>query len=129
VLKDFREFLLRGNLVDLAVAVVIGTAFAALIKSFVDNIIMPLIAAIFGKQSFDSPTFTINSSVFHYGSFLSALITFVLIAAVVFFFVVKPVSVILNRFAKEKAATPDPNEVLLGDITDLLQEQNGLLRT
>jgi large conductance mechanosensitive channel len=126
--KDFREFLIRGNLVDLAVAVVIGTAFAVVVKSLVDNIVMPIIAALFGKPDFSALTFTIHSSVFHYGRFLTDLLTFVLVALVVFFFVVKPTAAILRRVSKEKAAAPDPSEELLTDIKRLLEEQNTLLR-
>jgi len=126
--KDFREFLIRGNLVDLAVAVVIGTAFAVVVKSLVDNIVMPIIAALFGKPDFSALTFTIHSSVFHYGQFLTDLLTFVLVALVVFFFVVKPTAAILRRVSKEKAGTPDPSAELLTDIKRLLEEQNTLLR-
>jgi large conductance mechanosensitive channel len=126
--KDFREFLIRGNLVDLAVAVVIGTAFAVVVKSLVDNIVMPIIAALFGKPDFSALTFTIHSSVFHYGQFLTDLLTFVLVALVVFFFVVKPTAAILRRVAKEKAGAADPSEELLSDIKRLLEEQNTLLR-
>ncbi len=126
--KDFREFLIRGNLVDLAVAVVIGTAFAIVVKSLVDNIVMPIIATLVGKPNFSALTFTIHNSVFHYGQFLTDLLTFVLVAFVVFLFVVKPTAAILRRVSKEKAATPDPSEELLGEIKQLLEEQNTLLR-
>src|ERR671929_418205 len=98
LLKDFRAFILRGNLVDLAVAVVIGTAFTAIVTAFVKDIITPLIAAIGGKPDFDNLAFTINGSRFAYGDFLNELITFVLIAAVVFFLVIKPVNELLERF-------------------------------
>jgi large conductance mechanosensitive channel len=128
VFKDFREFLIRGNLVDLAVAVVIGTAFAVVVKSLVDNIVMPIIAALFGKPSFSGLTFTIHNSVFHYGQFLTDLLTFVLVALVVFFFVVKPTAAILRMVARQKESTPDPTDELLGDIKRLLEEQNTLLR-
>jgi len=128
VFKDFREFLIRGNLVDLAVAVVIGTAFAVVVKSLVDNLVMPIIAAIFGKPSFSGLTFTIHHSVFSYGQFLTDLLTFVLVALVVFFFVVKPTAAILRLVAKQKEAAPDATEELLGDIKRLLEEQNTLLR-
>ncbi|MEZ5121898.1 MAG: large conductance mechanosensitive channel protein MscL [Solirubrobacterales bacterium] len=92
MLKDFRQFLLRGNVVDLAVAVVIGAAFGAVVTSLVADLITPIIAAIIGKPDFSDLTFTINGSVFHYGSFLNAVIAFVSIAAAVFFFVVVPVN-------------------------------------
>ena len=89
-MKDFKEFLLRGNLVELAVAVVIGVAFGALVASFVENLVTPLIAAIVGEPDFSALDFTINGSVFRYGAFLNALISFLVIAAVVYFLVVKP---------------------------------------
>jgi len=104
-MKEFKAFLLRGNLVDLAVAVVIGTAFGAVVASFVADLITPLIAAIFGKPNFDTLHFTINNSTFFYGHFLNAVITFVTIAFAVFFFVVKPVGALQARRAKEEAAT------------------------
>ena len=106
MLKDFKAFVLRGNMVDLAVAVVIGTAFAALIASLVADLLTPLIAAIFGTQDFSSLTFTINGSVFHYGSFLNALITFVTIAFAVFFFVVVPMNTLVQRARREPPADP-----------------------
>jgi large conductance mechanosensitive channel len=98
MLKEFREFILRGNLVDLAVAVVIGTAFGAVVTALVKNLITPLIAAIGGQPDFSDLTFTINDSRFFYGQFINALIAFLIIAAVVFFFVIKPVNVLMARF-------------------------------
>jgi large conductance mechanosensitive channel len=100
--KDFKEFLLRGNLVELAVAVVIGVAFAALIDAFVQDLITPLIAAIGGQQDFSALTFTINDSVFRYGHFLNQLISFLIIAAVVYFLVVKPVNALMARRKTEE---------------------------
>jgi large conductance mechanosensitive channel len=105
-LKDFKTFLLRGNLVDLAVAIVIGVAFGAVVTALVEDLVTPLIAAIFGKPDFASLTFTINNSVFHYGAFLNAVISFVLIAIVIFFFVVKPVNALVARARQEEP--PDP---------------------
>ena len=99
MLKEFRQFIMRGNVVDLAVAVVIGTAFGAVVAAFVADIITPLIAAIFGKTDFSNLTFTINKSQFLYGDFINALITFVSVAAAIFFFVVKPLNVIAARRA------------------------------
>jgi large conductance mechanosensitive channel len=101
MLRDFREFLLRGNLVDLAVAVVIGTAFTALVNAFVKSLITPLIAAVGGEPDFSGLTFTINGSVFRYGEFFNALITFLIVAAVLFFFVIKPVGALLERTRSE----------------------------
>jgi large conductance mechanosensitive channel len=104
-MKDFKAFLLRGNLVDLAVAVVIGVAFGAVVTAFVGDLITPLIAAIAGKPDFSSLTFTINHSTFRYGDFLNALISFVIIAAAVFFAVVKPVNALTARRKQEEPAT------------------------
>ena len=103
MLKEFREFILRGNLVDLAVAVVIGTAFTAVVTSFVTNIITPILAAIGGQPDFSDLTFKINGSQFGYGAFVNALIAFLIIAAVVFFFVIKPVNVLMARFQPDTA--------------------------
>jgi len=96
-MKDFKEFLLRGNLVTTAVAFVIGLAFAAVITALVTDLITPLIAAIGGNPSFASLTFTVNGSVFFYGRFLNALIAFVLVAFVIFFLVVKPFNALMER--------------------------------
>ena len=110
MLKEFRQFILRGNLVDLAVAVVVGTAFTALVNSLVKAIFTPLIAAIFGKPDFSNLTFTINGSRFLYGEFINALITFVILAAVMFFFVVKPVNHLLERFKPEPKVDEETRE-------------------
>jgi large conductance mechanosensitive channel len=101
ILKEFRAFILRGNLVDLAVAIVIGTAFTAVVTALVRDLITPLIAAIFGEELFATASFTINGSLFAYGDFLNALITFVIVAAVVFFLVVKPVNLLMARMRTE----------------------------
>jgi large conductance mechanosensitive channel len=97
MLKEFRQFLLRGNLVDLAVAVVIGTAFGTLVTTLVASFITPLISMVGGKNAFGELSFTINNTVFPYGFFLNALIAFVIVAAVVFFLVLKPVNVLMER--------------------------------
>ena len=97
MLKEFREFILRGNLVDLAVAVVIGTAFGAVVAAFVKDLVTPLIAAIGGKPDFAGLAFTINDSKFLYGDFLNVLLAFLIIAAVVFFFVIKPINTLMAR--------------------------------
>jgi large conductance mechanosensitive channel len=96
-IKEFREFILRGNVIDLAVAVVIGAAFTAVVNALVKDLITPIIAAIFGKPDFGDLAFTINDSRFAYGDFLNALLTFVLVAAALFFFVVKPVNYLMAR--------------------------------
>ncbi len=101
LMKDFRTFLLRGNLVDTAVGIVIGIAFAALVTALVRDLVTPIIAAILGKADFSFLSFTIHKSRFLYGDFINALITFVSIAAAVFFFVVKPVNVLMARFKTE----------------------------
>ena len=124
MLKQFRDFLLRGNVVDLAVAVVIGAAFGAVVTSFVADLVTPLIAAIGGKPDFAALTFTINGSQFHYGRFLNAVLSFVIIAAAVFFLVVKPVGVLMER--RKAGLEPEPEAVpedviLLGEIRDLLR--------
>jgi large conductance mechanosensitive channel len=98
MLKEFRDFLLRGNIVELAVAFVMGLAFAAVVNSFVNDLVMPLIAAIIGKPDFRDLTFTINEATFRYGAFITIVIQFVAIAAAVFFFVVKPVNALLKRY-------------------------------
>ena len=107
-LKEFRDFVMRGNLIELAVAFVMGVAFAAVINSLVKNLVMPIIAAIVGKPSFNDLTFTIHRSVFSYGSFITDVITFLAIAAAVFFFIVKPVDLIMKRRRKEE---PAPEEI------------------
>ena len=100
-MKDFREFLLRGNLVDMAVGIVLGLAFGAVVTAFVTDLVTPLIAAIGGQPDFASLKFKINGSQFLYGSFFNALISFVVIAAVVFFLVVKPVNALMQRYRTE----------------------------
>ena len=97
MLKEFRDFLFRGNIVELAVAFVMGLAFAAVVNSLVENVLMPVIAMIIGKPDFRDLTFTINDAVFGYGAFITDVIQFVAIAAAVFFFVVKPMSALLAR--------------------------------
>jgi large conductance mechanosensitive channel len=101
----FKKFLLRGNLVELAVAVVIGLAFAAVVAALVADLITPLIAAIGGQPDFSGLSFTVNHSKFLYGAFINALISFVIIAAVVYFFVVVPVGKLLAMSEKEQEAT------------------------
>jgi large conductance mechanosensitive channel len=103
MLKEFKEFILRGNLVDLAVAVVIGTAFGAVVTALVKDLVTPLIAAIGGEPDFAGLTFTINASKFLYGEFLNALISFLLVAAVIFFLVIKPVNLLMTRKRVEPA--------------------------
>ena len=103
MIKEFRDFLMRGNLLELAVAFVMGLAFAALINSFVNDLIMPIVAMIIGKPDFSDLTFTINDAVFRYGAFLTAAIVFVTTAAAIFFFVVKPMDALMARTKKPEA--------------------------
>lgn len=110
-MKEFRNFILRGNVVDLAVAVAVGAAFTAVINQFVKSFITPLIGAIFGhsnhgKNAFSSLVFSINGSTFSYGDFITAAITFLITATVVFFVVVKPSQALLRRFGMTPAEPP-----------------------
>jgi large conductance mechanosensitive channel len=106
MLTEFKNFLLRGNVIDLAVALIMGLAFTAVVTSFVENLATPLIAAIFGEPDFSNLTFTINDSVFRYGAFINSLLALVLIAVVVFFFIVKPVNVLVQRSRSEPSSDP-----------------------
>jgi large conductance mechanosensitive channel len=132
MIKGFKEFLMRGNVVDLAVAVVIGAAFTALVNSLVKDIVTPLIAAIAGKHDFSDLTFTIHNSTFRYGDFINALIAFLLIAAAVYFLIVLP----MNKMAEmrkarlaaqghveEEGEAPSDEVLLLTEIRDLLSAQ------
>lgn len=129
-MKGFKEFIMRGNVVELAVAVVIGAAFGAVVTALVKDILTPLIAAIIGKPDFSNLTFTINSSVFKYGDLINSVIAFLGVAAAVYFFVVLP----LNRLAERRARgqvpvdeLPPPTDdvILLTEIRDLLRAQSG----
>jgi len=102
MIKGFRDFILRGNVVDLAIAVVIGAAFSAVVTAFVSGILTPLIAAIGGQPDFSALEFTINGSKFAYGLFINALITFVIVAAVIYFLVVTPMNTVQARFKTEQ---------------------------
>ena len=128
MLAEFKAFLMRGNVVDLAVAVVIGAAFGLVIQAFVADIITPIIAAIGGKPDFSDLTFTINGSKFLYGDFINAVISFLIIAAVVFFLVVKPMNLFLARRKQDDApaepAAPAEDVRLLTEIRDLLAERS-----
>ena len=97
IAKDFRQFILRGNVVDLAVAVVIGAAFGAVVTALVRDLLTPIIALIFGQHDFSALSFTINGSLFQYGDFINALVAFLSVAAAVFFFVVQPLNVLMSR--------------------------------
>ena len=110
MLEELKTFLFRGNIVELAVAFVMGVAFAAVINSLVDNLIMPIIAMIIGKPDFSSLTFTINDAVFRYGAFITDVIQFLAIGAAVFFFVVKPVQAMMARGGREPIEEGMPDE-------------------
>lgn len=108
ILNEFKTFLMRGNVVDLAVAVVLGVAFGAVITSLVEDLLSPVIAAIIGEPDFSGLTFEVNDSAFRYGSFINAVISFVMIAAAIFFFVVIPYNALMKRMQKD----PPPDETV-----------------
>jgi large conductance mechanosensitive channel len=130
VLKGFKDFIMRGNVVDLAVAVVIGAAFGTIVTKLVADLITPLIAAIGGQPDFSRLKFTINKSTFLYGDFLNALISFVIIAAAIYFLVVLPLNKLAERRAArlatgaEEPAAKAEDVLLLEQIRDLLAAQN-----
>lgn len=105
--SEFKQFVLRGNVIDLAVGIVIGAAFVAVVQAAVEDLLTPLIAAIFGQPDFSRLTFEVNGSTFKYGHFLNALISFVIVALVVFFFVVKPVNALMSL--SQRRESPDPS--------------------
>jgi large conductance mechanosensitive channel len=118
MLKGFREFILRGNVIELAIAVVIGIAFGAVITAFVADFITPLIAAIFGKPDFSGLYFTLNGSKFLYGSFINALIAFLSIAAAIYFVVVVP----MNKLAERKARGQAPPDETIKQCPECLSD-------
>ena len=130
MLKGFREFVMRGNVVDLAVAVVIGAAFGAVVTKLVADLITPLIAAIGGKPDFGALKFTVNKSTFLYGDFVNAVISFVIIAAAIYFLIVLPMNKLAERRAaklasgrEEEPQAKAEDVLLLEQIRDLLQQQ------
>ena len=127
VLGDFKTFVMRGNVVDLAVAVVLGVAFGAVVTALVDQLLMPLIAAIFGEPDFSALHFTVNDAVFGYGAFINAVVNFLLVALAIFVFVVKPMQRLTTRSQQNEteAAPPIPSEdvLLLREIRDLLSQR------
>lgn len=125
MIKGFKEFVLRGNVMDLAVAVVIGAALTAVVTALVENLITPLIAAIFGQPDLDDVwTFTINNAEFSIGAILTALVNFLLVAAALYFFIVVPVNrlMALRSSGEEQVATPSEDIQLLREIRDLLAQ-------
>lgn len=126
MMKDFKAFLLRGNVVDLAVGVVIGTAFGAIVSSIVADLIMPLIAVLGGLPDFSGLSWKVNDVSIMYGNFLTALVSFVIVAAVIFFFVVRPMNTLLSRMQSGKEAEPEPKDPqieVLEEIRDLLKKR------
>ena len=132
MIKGFKDFLMRGNVIDLAVAVVVGAAFTALVNSLVKDSITPLIAALAGQHDFSNLTFTIHQSTFRYGDFINAVISFVLIAAAVYFVVVLPmnkmaemrkVRLAAEGHVEEEGEVPSDEVLLLTEIRDLLSAQ------
>lgn len=121
--KGFKEFAFKGNLIDIAVGLIMAAAIGAVITSLVENVLMPIIGIFIGTPSFDELTFTINNSVIKYGSFLTALVNFILIALVVYYFIVVP----YQRFKAKEAAAPPPGpsseEKLLTEIRDALRSR------
>jgi large conductance mechanosensitive channel len=107
MLREFKAFILRGNVVDLAVGIVIGLVFAAVVSALVRDLLTPLIAAIVGKPDFSQLTFTVNNSRFLYGDFVNFVLAFLLTAAAVFFFVVKPINMLTARARREPPPEPD----------------------
>jgi large conductance mechanosensitive channel len=119
---------MRGNVIDLAIAVVIGAAFNAVVTALVADIFTPIIAAIVGKPNFADLVFTVNKSQFHYGLFINAIISFISVAAAIYFFVVYPLNKLAERRARgqEPAPTVVPDDIaLLTEIRDLLSQQVG----
>lgn len=111
-IKQFKQFLLRGNVVDLAVGVVIGAAFGSIVTALVSDILTPLVAAIFKAPDFSNLSFVINGSKFMYGHFINALISFLLVAFSIFFFVVKPMNLLISRSRKEPPTDPTTKKCL-----------------
>lgn len=116
MIRGFLAFVMRGNVVDLAVAVVVGAAFNAVVQSFVKDLLTPLIAALVGKPDFSTLTFTVNGSAFRYGDFVNVLISFVLVAAAVYYFVVLPLTVFNARFKQPQAPATRPCPECLTEI-------------
>jgi large conductance mechanosensitive channel len=112
-MNDFKQFLLRGNVVDLAVGVVIGAAFGTVVTALVKDFITPLVAALAGKPDFSAIHFTVNGSVFGVGDFINAVVSFVLVALAIFFFVIKPINFLVARSRKEPP--PDPTTMKCGE--------------
>ena len=125
---QFRDFVMRGNVVDLAVAVVVGAAFGSVVTALVKDLLTPVVGAIVGKPDFSALSFTIHKSKFLYGDFINAVVAFLSIATAVFFFVVKPLNFVLERRTKSMAEGAEPEPATLSDEAVLLTEIRDLLR-
>lgn len=124
MMKEFKDFAFGGNLVEIAVGLVMAIAFGVLVASLVENVLMPIVAAIFGEPDFSSLTFEIGDGIISYGSFINALITFIFVALAVFFFVVKPYNAYKARQADDPEAEPSEEVQLLREIRDGLKSRN-----
>ncbi len=127
MVSGFQKFLLRGNLIDLAVGVLIGAAFGKVVDSFTSGLILPIIGIFGGVPDFTALTFTINGSIFKYGAFLTSLLSFILTAAIVYFFVIIPFNHLMERFKRqENEAVDEPSneEKLLAEIRDAIKGQS-----
>ncbi len=116
MLKGFRDFILRGNVLDLAVAVIIGAAFTSIVNSLVKDIITPFIAAVVGKPDFSALTLNVNGGIVTYGNFLNAVIAFILMAGVVYFFIVVPANALIARMKGPEAVVNKPCPQCLSEI-------------
>jgi large conductance mechanosensitive channel len=116
MLKGFRDFILRGNVLDLAVAVIIGAAFTSIVNSLVKDLITPLIAAVVGKPDFSALTLNVNGGIITYGNFLNAVIAFILMAGVVYFFIVVPANALIARMKGPDAVVNKPCPQCLSEI-------------
>ena len=125
MIQEFRAFIAKGNMIDIAVGFIMGVAFTALVGALVDNVLMPIVAIPFGEPSFDAIIWTINGSQILVGSFITALVAFLLVAVAVFFFIVKPYNAYNARTATDEEEDAGPSEVdLLTEIRDALSSRN-----
>ena len=124
--EEFKKFAMRGNVVDLAVGVIIGAAFSGVVKTYTEGVIMPIIGIFGGVPNFDALQFTVNGSIFKYGTFLTALVSFLITATVIYFFVITPFNRLMERFKREEkpaVAEPSNEEKLLAEIRDELRRR------
>ncbi len=126
MVQEFRDFIAKGNMIDIAVGFIMGAAFTALVGALVENVLMPIVAIPFGEPNFDSVIWTINGSQILIGSFITALVMFLLVAIAVFFFIVKPYNAYRARTEAAEEAPAGPTEIdLLTEIRDGLAARNG----